>query len=122
MEIVLKRLALPAGTVARSRRLRREMTRQERSFWRAIREAFPEVHFRKQVPLGSYHADFACHKARLVIELDGGQHARPEAEKHDEIRSRFLESQGYRVIRFWNNDVDNNLEGVLSVVAQELSA
>ena len=112
----MKRLALKAGAIERARRLRREMTPQERMLWRGLKEAFPDAHFRKQVPFGPYYADFACHAAKLVIELDGSQHA--EAVAYDAARTAFLENEGYTVIRFWNNDVTTNLDGVLIAIAQ----
>jgi very-short-patch-repair endonuclease len=115
----MKRLALKAGTVERARKLRREMTLQERMLWRGLKEAFPGVHFRKQVPLGPYYADFACHAAKLVIELDGSQHA--DAVTYDAARTVFLESEGYTVIRFWNNDVTTYLDGVLTAIARHLT-
>ena len=111
----LKRLSLPIGTTARARHLRKNMTVAERHLWRAIRTAFPDHHWRKQVPLGPYFADFCSHAARLIIEVDGGQHA--DAVDQDRIRTRFIEAQGYRVLRFWNNDVSDNIDGVLEVIA-----
>ncbi|MGH6671582.1 MAG: endonuclease domain-containing protein, partial [Xanthobacteraceae bacterium] len=74
------------------------------------------THFRRQVPIGPYVADFACMAARLVIELDGSQHARIARKAKDEARTRWLQSEGYRVIRFWNNDLANNMTGVLETV------
>jgi very-short-patch-repair endonuclease len=71
------------------------------------------------MPVGPYLVDFACFAEKLVIELDGGQHA--EAIGHDEARSRFIEAQGYRVIRFWNNDVLTNTQGVLERIAESHS-
>jgi very-short-patch-repair endonuclease len=96
------------------------MTVPERVLWRAVRKALPEHHWRKQVPFGRYFADFASHSAKLVIELDGGQHA--AAERYDAERTRFLEAQGYRVLRFWNNDVLSNTAGVLERIAGELES
>ena len=72
------------------------------------------------MPIGPYFADFACFAEKLVIELDGGQHA--AASTQDASRTRFLEAQGYRVLRFWNNDVLDNSDGVLEVIASELSS
>jgi very-short-patch-repair endonuclease len=95
------------------------MTNPERGLWRALREALPDYHWRKQVPLGRYTADFACHSPKLIIELDGGQHA--GSLDYDAERSRFLESQGYRVLRFWNNDAVSNLEGVILRISESLS-
>jgi very-short-patch-repair endonuclease len=95
------------------------MTQPERILWRAIREALPQCHWRKQVPLGPYFADFASHSAKLIVELDGGQHA--SAVDYDAERTRFIEAQGYRVLRFWNNDVLTNTDGVLERIARSLS-
>jgi very-short-patch-repair endonuclease len=95
------------------------MTKSERVLWRALREALPEWHWRKQVPLGPYFADFASHSAKLIVELDGGQHA--TAADRDADRTRFLEGEGFRVIRFWNNDVLSNTEGVLECIAHSIS-
>lgn len=84
-----------------------------------MREAFPEAKFRFQVPYGPYYADFLCFAAKLIIEVDGGQHA--EAVEYDAARTRYLEAQGYKVLRFWNNDIFENLDGVLSIIATALS-
>ncbi|MFL6731536.1 MAG: endonuclease domain-containing protein [Sphingomicrobium sp.] len=109
-------MALRPDAVSRARRLRRRMTHAERILWRSLRDALPEWHWRKQVPLGPYFADFASHSAKLIIELDGGQHA-GAVDRHTE-RTRFLEDQGFRVLRFWNNDVLGNVVGVLENIAQ----
>jgi len=95
------------------------MTDAERILWRALRETLPEYHWRKQVPLGPYFADFASHSAKLIVEVDGGQHA---ASALDSDRTRFLEEEGFRVLRFWNNQVLGNLDGVLRCISEELSA
>jgi very-short-patch-repair endonuclease len=73
-------------------------------------------HFRRQVPIGPYVADFACMAARLVIEVDGSQHGGAAAKARDDIRARWLAREGYRVIRFWNNDLTQNMQGVLEVI------
>ena len=109
--------SLSAATVATSRRLRREMTDAERIIWRMLREHFKEWHFRRQVPIGPYFADFASHRAKLVIEIDGGQ----QNESMDAARSKRIESQGYQVIRFWNHDVLGNLEGVYLTLSAAIS-
>ena len=88
------------------------MTDAERLLWRALKEAFPEYHWRKQVPLGRYCVDFASHSARLIIEVDGGQHA--NSLDRDLQRTRFLEADDYRVLRFWNNDVLGNIDASCS--------
>lgn len=94
------------------------MTNAERVLWRVLRENFPGYHFRKQVPFGPYIADFASHGAKLVIEVDGGQHA--EQQAYDAKRTAFLEGEGYAVLRFWNNDVLANTEGVMTQISLSL--
>jgi very-short-patch-repair endonuclease len=100
-----------------ARGLRANATNTERTLWRCLRSLETEgTHFRRQVPIGPYVADFACMAARLVIELDCSQHGEDGNRARDEQRTRWLESEGYRVIRFWNNDITQNKEGVLDVV------
>ena len=102
---------------ATARRLRSNATEAEQRLWRALRRVpVYGSHFRRQVPIGRYVADFACLKAKLVIELDGGQHGRDGIAARDEIRSRWFESEGYRVIRFWNAELLENLDGVLDPI------
>ncbi|MFN2473475.1 MAG: endonuclease domain-containing protein [Sphingomicrobium sp.] len=88
------------------------MTDAERAVWRLLRENFPEAHFRRQVPIRQYIADFASHRAKLVIEVDGGQHC-PEV---DAARTVTIEEDGYRVLRFWNHEVLGNAEGVWTII------
>jgi len=85
--------------------MRRDPTDAERKMWRIVRSLKPlGMHFRRQAPIGAYIADFVWYEGKLVVEIDGGQHA--EAQRiYDERRTAWLESEGYRVIRFWNNDV-----------------
>jgi very-short-patch-repair endonuclease len=100
--------------ISRARELRRNATDVEKLLWQHLRQPpFKEHHFRRQATIGPYFCDFASHKLKLVIELDGGQHADNPA---DARRTAELESKGYRVLRFWNNEVIENLEGVLSVL------
>ncbi|WP_238475289.1 endonuclease domain-containing protein [Sphingomonas cavernae] len=86
--------------------------------WRLLREKFPGARFRRQVPIRHFIADFASHRAKLVIEVDGGQHGGPE----DDARTAILEAEGYRVIRFWNNDVLGNAEGISMLIELALHA
>jgi BirA family biotin operon repressor/biotin-[acetyl-CoA-carboxylase] ligase len=101
-----------------ARKLRREMTDAERLLWSRLRRSQLGAKFVNQFPIGDAVADFACRSAKLVVELDGGQHA--IAAEADAERTRTIELHGYRVIRFWNNDVMSNVGGVLEVIAQHL--
>ena len=106
-------------TLAKAQRLRREMTAAERKLWSVLRDRQLEcAKFRRQQPIGPFIADFVCQERRLIIEADGGQHAE---SAQDARRTAFLESKGYRVLRFWNNDVLSNLDGVAQVIAAALS-
>ena len=101
-----------------ARNLRRNGTDVERVLWYALRESIISVRFRRQHPLGNYVADFACPARKLIIELDGSQHIEQAAA--DAMRSAALAKRGYRVIRFWNNEVLENLDGVLEVIQREV--
>jgi len=102
---------------SRSRALRRSTTDAEKALWRALKR-IPVYgsHFRRQVPIGPYVADFACLKARLLIELDGGHHSKDDIACKDEARTRWLEKEGYRVVRFWNTELSENMNGVLDTI------
>jgi len=91
--------------------LRKESTPAERKLWSRIRNDQLGVTFRRQHAVGNYIPDFCSPKAKLIIELDGSQHL--EQEKYDQERTKYLESLGYKVIRFWNNDVTNKIEEVI---------
>jgi very-short-patch-repair endonuclease len=94
------------------------MTDAERRLWFALRaRRFQSLKFRRQVPIGSYVADFLSFESRLVVEVDGGQHAELG---RDTKRHRRLTENDFRVVRFWNNDVVSNLDGVLAALAVEL--
>ena len=102
-------------TVKRAKELRRNMTEAEKLLWSRIRrDQIDGLPFRKQVPVGGYIPDFACLAIKLVIEVDGGQHDARKAE--DDARTAVLEARGYRVLRFWNNEVLGNIDGVLQVI------
>lgn len=98
--------------------LRKEPTPAEAKLWLRLRNDQLGVTFRRQHAIGNYIPDFCCPKAKLVIELDGSQHL-GQAE-YDAERTRYLEAQGYKVIRFWNNDVMNNIEGVMLAILYAL--
>jgi very-short-patch-repair endonuclease len=104
-----------------ARLLRHRSTDAERRLWYFVRNRqLDGCRFRRQAPLGRYVADFVCVERRLVVELDGSQHA-DEAER-DAARTRSLEDAGFVVLRFWNNDVSGNVEGVLEVIIRHLVA
>lgn len=96
-------------------RLRKESTPAERKLWSRIRHDQLGVTFRRQHAVGTYIPDFCSPKARVIIELDGSQHL--EQEDYDEERTEYLVSQGYKVIRFWNNDVMNKIEDVILAIS-----
>src|SRR3546814_5102566 len=105
---------------ARSRELRLNATDAERKLWQQISaRKVAGVRFNRQFPIGSFICDFVSRSARLVIEVDGGQHAVDVAK--DEARTAYLEARGYRVIRFWNNDVLERIEGVVSEIERVLA-
>ncbi|HEX5326877.1 MAG TPA: DUF559 domain-containing protein [Acetobacteraceae bacterium] len=111
-------MALRPRTII-ARTLRRDSTDVERRLWRALRECDMPWRFRRQHPIGRRIADFACPARRLVIELDGGQH--DQQREADAVRSAEIAQHGYRMIRFWNSEVAENLDGVLQRVCQELA-
>lgn len=98
--------------------MRTDSTKAENLLWQAVRNRQIEgFKFKRQVPTGGYILDFVCFEARLILEVDGGQHS----ESHsDAVRDAFFRSQGFRVLRFWNDEVERNLDGVVIRVAAEL--
>jgi very-short-patch-repair endonuclease len=108
-------------TLARARRLRRDMTEAEKKLWYRIRGDQLEGHqFRKQVPLDPYILDFACLRKRLALEVDGSQHAEISAAERE--RNRFLHAEGFVVVRYWNTEVLQNIDGVLLDLLTKLRA
>jgi very-short-patch-repair endonuclease len=102
-----------------ARKLRNEMTDAERRLWSHLRASqLCGVKFTRQFPIGNYVVDFACRSLRIVIELDGGKHSDSPT---DDDRTTAIEAHGYRVIRFWNNDVLANTDGVLIRIAEEIA-
>jgi very-short-patch-repair endonuclease len=102
--------------------MRANPTDAERRLWLQLRHRFAMTgtHFRRQVQIGRYIADFVSHGAKLVIEVDGGQHA--ERAAFDAERTRLFESHGYRVLRYWNNDVLSNIDGVLEDIRRAITS
>jgi len=113
---------IPDRRVPRARTLRRDMTVAEQRLWRKLRALLMSgSHFRRQATIGPYFADFACHARRLVIEIDGGQHGFGQQRMRDTKRDSYMTANGYRVLRFWNNDVMQNLDGVMHRIVEALS-
>jgi very-short-patch-repair endonuclease len=105
---------------AHSKELRHHTTPAEQLLWKALRVSQPEgVHFRRQHAIGHYIVDFCAARQKLIIELDGSQHL--ELEAYDRERTEFLQARGYRVLRFWNNDVTHDLNGVVQVILEALN-
>jgi very-short-patch-repair endonuclease len=103
----------------RARELRQRMTDAERLLWSRLRRRFQDLRFRRQAPLGPFVVDFVCWGARLVIEVDGGQHLECAS---DQARDRWMAENGFRVLRFWNHEVLGNVDGVLERIVEEVSA
>ena len=107
-------------TNPRARQLRASQTDAERLLWLRLRDRrLNGAKFRRQVPLGPYIVDFVCMESKLVVELDGGQHG--EQVSYDAARTEFLKTQGFRVLRFWNNELLENEQGVLTTIVNELT-
>jgi very-short-patch-repair endonuclease len=107
--------------ISHVRRLRRDATEVEKRLWWKLKELNAQgFHFRRQSPFKAYILDFAEHEAKLVVELDGGQHGEPAQLRHDAERDAFLASQGYRTLRFRNLDVLENIGGIVERILEEL--
>ena len=103
--------------LATARRLRANATSAEEKLWRELdRIPLLRTHFRRQAPIGRYVADFACLRARLLIELDGPSHSDQTTAAKDRRRTEWLEREGYRILRFWNQEVYDNMDGVLDTI------
>ncbi len=99
--------------------LRKRSTNEERFLWRHLKSKQLEgLKFRRQQPIGNFIVDFACFEKRIIIELDGGQHTNITEEKKDNFRDKWLKEQGFKVLRFWNNDVFKNINGILEVIIE----
>jgi very-short-patch-repair endonuclease len=109
---------LPQHTKVFSRQLRGDMTDAESHLWQRLRMNQLGMKFRRQHPCGNYILDFSCIELKLAIELDGGQHS--EMQIQDNERTAWLQAQEWRVLRFWNNEVLQNIEGVLEVIIKAI--
>jgi very-short-patch-repair endonuclease len=104
---------VPFNSTERARELRTNATRHERELWRLISRLRPK--FTRQLPIGPYFADFACRHAKLIVELDGSQHVECERDKR---RDAFLAQEGWTALRIWNNELDENAEGVFEAITE----
>ena len=97
--------------------LRKNQTPSEVKLWQALRDrGIGNLKFRRQHRIGNYIVDFCCREKKLVIEVDGGHHNDPQFQLMDEQRQKFIERQGFKVVRFWNDDINGNLEGVVEEI------
>ena len=104
-----------------ARKLRKNSTEQEKILWCLLRNRkLKNLKFKRQFPIGNYIVDFVCEEKKVVIELDGGQHNQEINIVEDLQRTDFIKSKGYRVIRFWNNEVNDNIEGVYKYLLENL--
>jgi very-short-patch-repair endonuclease len=104
-----------------ARALRKRMTPQEVKLWVRLRELrVLGHHFRRQSPIPPYVADFECRRRRLIVEVDGGQHTSVQGQAGDKIRDRAFAQKGYRVLRFWNHEVDRELDAVMETILRSL--
>ncbi len=108
-------------TTSKTRRknLRQNSTPQEVILWSKLRGSGLGFKFRRQHSIGSFIVDFYCSEKKLIIEIDGSQHV--DNKRYDEERSKYLEGMGYKVVRFWNNEINTNIEGVIMKIEEELN-
>jgi very-short-patch-repair endonuclease len=117
------RFSRTLGKTAAARRLRRDATKAERKLWYFLqRKQMAGQSFRRQRPFGKYFVDFYCVPLRLAVEVDGGQHDRDDVRTRDRERTNWLKAKGVTVLRFWNNDVLENIEGVCEEIARAIAA
>ena len=110
-------------TREQAKSLRKSLTPSEQLLWRALRHRLPlaGTHFRRQVAIGPYIADFCCLTHRLIIEADGEQHGFDDQRRHDGRRTAYLEEQGFVVLRFWNNEITRDIASVLDTILATLN-
>jgi len=107
----------------RRQELRRNQTDAEKAFWAQVRNCqFFDMRFFRQYSIGSYILDFYCPAVKLAVEIDGGQHLESENREYDEARSEYLQTQGIDMIRFWNHEVLNNMEGILIKISETITS
>lgn len=105
----------------KARLLRKNQTKQEAKLWAILRnKQLKGLSFKRQFPIGNYIADFICRTKKIIIEIDGGQHNTKNNIEYDIKRTEFLNSLGYKVLRFWNNEIDDNIEWVLEEILKQV--
>ena len=105
-----------------ARNLRKNSTIQERRLWNLLKNRqFHNLKLKRQQPIGDYIVDFICKEAKIIIEIDGGQHNEPENIEYDKTRTEYLNNLGYKVIRFWDNEIYENIEGVVLRLREEIN-
>lgn len=109
---------MPVTAIRRARALRQAMTDAEKALWRRLRHDQLGVRFRPQHPIGPYIADFVCRPVRLIVEVDGGQHA--VDSRRDQSRDTWLKEQGFTVLRFWNHEVLGDTDAVVNSIRTEV--
>jgi very-short-patch-repair endonuclease len=113
-------IEIPQRLRLNAKQMRKAPTDGERKFWHAVRaQRLGGLLFRRQVPIAGYIVDFVCHEKRLVVEIDGAKHGTEAERARDAARTEVLVREGYRVIRFWNEDVARHLSGVLDRILHE---
>jgi adenine-specific DNA-methyltransferase len=109
------------NTLDNIRHLRSDATPQEKIVWARLKNrGFNYLKFRRQYRIGKYIVDFICLEKKLIIEIDGWQHKEENQERYDMERKKYLERNGYKVIRFWNDEVNNNIEGVFLKIEESI--
>lgn len=107
------------SNIQKARNLRRDQTKPEAIFWNTVRNRqFLKLKWKRQVPIDRFITDFVCEDEKLIVELDGSQHSDDAARRYDKKRTKILEQYGYRVVRFWNAEITNNLNDVLRLLQQ----
>ena len=110
-----------ADNITFAKNMRSNMTNEEMKLWSIIRaHRFYGYKFKRQVLIGNYIVDFLCPEKNLIIEIDGGQHNEFDNFLEDEKRTKYLKNNGYRIIRFWNNEIRENIESVCEVIKENL--
>ena len=105
-----------------ARNLRKNSTIQERRLWNLLKNRqFHNLKFKRQQPIGKYIVDFVCKEEKIIIEIDGGQHNTIENIQLDKERTDYLQNLGYKVIRFWNNEIYENIDGVILKLEEEIN-